>query len=343
MKEKDSIRYPKVSIVIPIFNREQFIQNLVSCIKKQIFEDFECIMVDDGSTDQTGDLCDSLTAGDERFIVLHTSNFGVSHARNTALDVARGQYVTFVDSDDNFPIDYLQKMVNRMETQQVDMVIGSFRRIYANGESIKIEYPFKERIYMIDELMEDFACIQKESGVFGRCWAKLFSREIVSGIRFDETLKLAEDFDFYLKLYPRIKTVFFDNTCEYGYYAGAENSSEHVADDDIDYISQLKIYIRYKAFLENAGFFCGNNEQIVTEKIQNYLYFSILHSRPETIHQLFRKAQMLSRVSNVKYVRRRGLKGIVLYCIYMNNEKAVVIIMAVYRALRKILRVIDVR
>ena len=338
MKTQERFNTPKISIIIPIYNREQYIQGLIKCIKEQSFQGYECIIIDDGSTDKTGILCDLLITGDERFIVKHISNSGVSHARNIGLDIARGKYITFVDSDDRIPIDYLERLLKRIETLDVDIVIGSFIRVYANGKKEKIEYPFDERIYTFDELMPSFARIQKDSGVFGKCWGKLFPRGIISGIFFDESLNLAEDFDFYLKTYPRINTVFFDNTCEYSYYEGAENSSVKVADDDIDYIAQLKICIHYKEFLEHAKCFCGENEQIVTEKIQNYLFFSILHSKLKDLHQIFREVHRLFKESGIKPVKMKSLKGIVLYCIYTNNECCAIIIMTAFRIIRKLMR-----
>ena len=338
MKTKDSLLDPKVSIIVPVYNREKFIQQLVMGIKEQSFRNFECILVDDGSTDRTGYLCDSLTFGDERFIVKHTSNFGVSHARNIALDIARGQYITFVDSDDSIPKDYLEKLVQRIETLKVDIVIGSFFLIYADGKAEKIDYPFEARVYALPEVMINFALNQKESGVFGRCWGKIFLRETISDIRFDESLKLAEDFDFYLSLYPKINSLFFDNTCEYGYYVGADNSSVQVADDDIDYIAQLRIYIHYKEFLEKEGYYCGQNEKIIEEQIQNYLFFSILHSKPHTIHETFHEVYSFFKISNIKPLRMKGLKGIVLNCIFNNNENRAFVIMKVYWILRQLLK-----
>lgn len=329
---------PEISVIIPTYNRETYILPLVQRVKNQTFGNFECIIIDDGSTDQTGILCETSTAGDKRFIVKHTANFGVSHARNAALDIAKGEYITFIDSDDSIPDDYLEKLINRIKTQHVDMVIGSFCGVHVDGKTEKINYPFEDRVYTLDELFPNFAEIQKKNGVFGWCWAKIFPRKHVLNIRFDESLKLAEDFDFYLRLYPKIQSVYFDNTCEYGYSAGADNSSIQIDDDDIDYLAQLKISIRYKEFLENAGVFFGRNEQIVTEQIRKYAYFAVFHSKLSNLHHVFQDVCKMIKQSGIKPEKRNGLTGIVLNCVFTENEKRAARIMTAYRAARKLLK-----
>ena len=339
MENKEPVKLsPEVSIIIPTYNRETYIEDLVLRIKNQTVDNFECIIIDDGSTDQTGILCDSLTAGDKHFVVKHTANFGVSHARNIALDIARGKYITFIDSDDSIPDDYLEKLISRIKMLHVDMVIGSFCRIHADGKKEKVNYPFEDRIYLFDELLPSFARIQKEYGVFGWSFATLFQRKCVLTNRFDESLRLAEDFDFYLRIYPQIHTVYYDNSCEYCYSDSAENSTGKVDDDDIDYLSQLNIFLRYKMFLENAGVFYGENEQIVTEQIRKYAFFAVFHSKLSCLHYVFQDACRLIKQSGIKQKKTNGLMGIVLNCIFTENEKRAVRIMTIYRVARKLLK-----
>lgn len=327
---------PDISIIVPVFNRAGYIGALVESIKRQTFHTFECIIIDDGSTDNTGELCDSLTKDDGRFIVRHTENYGVSHARNLGLELASGQYITFVDSDDILPCNYIKKLMETVTAFKVDLVIGSFCRIFNNPHRIeKITYPVEDRVYTLNEILPEFARLQKQTGVFGRCWAKVFSREQVSDIRFDESLKLAEDFDFYLKMYPRIKTLYFDNTCEYGYVAGAENSTESIPDDEIDYFSQIKIMIRYKEFLENHNSYVGENKRIVSEQLQKHLFFSIYHSRPERLTEAFRKAYELYLFSGIDILEKLGIEGVILKCLKGNCEKRLILIMKTFRLVKK--------
>lgn len=339
MCEVQEYKIPEISVIIPIYNRERFVRPLIEYLRKQSFRDYECIIVDDGSTDHTGSLCDSLTADDKRFIIRHTANLGVSHARNLALDIAKGTYITFVDSDDIIPEDYLEKLYVRIKTGNADMIIGSFCRIYPSDNKMeKIEYPYKDCVYSMDQLLPDFAVRQKENGVYGRCFAKIFPRKYASNVRFDEKIKLAEDFDFYLRIYPRIKNVLFDNTCEYGYYDGAENSSVCVKDNEIDYIAQLQICLRYKHFLKMNNCYADMNRTIVDEQIKNYLFFSVFHCDIEHLRSRLNTVRKYYKCSGVSVADTRGLKGFVLRCIHYNREKELILVMAAYRFLRRLLK-----
>lgn len=337
-KEHQEKAKPVISIIIPAYNREKFVPQLINYIKGQTFADYECIIVDDGSEDQTGELCDSLTADDDRFIIRHTRNYGVSHARNVALEIARGEYITFVDSDDSIPEDYLEKLIRNLKIFHVDMVIGSFCKVYTDGKIRKMDYPFKDSVYLLKELLPSFAEKQKKYGVYGVCVGKLFARKLAPEVRFDESIHLAEDFDYYLRVYPYVQKIYFDNTCEYGYFAGAENSSIQVDDENIDYIAQLKISIRYKKFLENSGVFTGENERIVSEQILNYAFFAVFHSNSNNFHVTFQTACELISSSGIQYRKVGGLKDIILKSIFRKNEAVAAITMKAYHAARKVLR-----
>lgn len=320
MTESYETTKPEISVVIPTFNREPFIQPLFECLAKQTFRDFECIVVDDGSTDKTAELCDAFAQNDKRFVFIRGPHGGVSCARNIGLDLAKGRYITFIDSDDSVPHDYLEKLYNNIKHFNVDIIVGSFCRIDSKKNVIdKISYPYESRAYSIDEIMPDFATRQKETGVFGRCWAKIFPSNYIADIRFDESLHLAEDFDFYLKLYPKIKTIFFDNTCEYGYSDAADNSSTCVKDKDINYVSQLRIRLRYKDFLESMDCFVGTNQEIVTEQIRNYIYFSIYHCDIVHFKSTFNTVRDLYLKSGVEVGRSSRFKTFVLKCV-RNNQ-----------------------
>lgn len=91
---------PTFSIIVPIYNSEKYLPNCLKSIEEQTYGDFECILVDDGSTDNSLEICQTLSRKDARFKVFHTDNCGVSHARNVGIDHSNGRYITFIDSDD---------------------------------------------------------------------------------------------------------------------------------------------------------------------------------------------------------------------------------------------------
>ena len=313
------MKTPLISVIVPVYNKEKYVAKLIDCIKAQVFRNFECLIIDDGSTDRSRIICDELTRGDEVFSVTHIENGGVSHARNTALDMAKGEYITFVDSDDELPADYLQKIADDIQAYHPDMVIGAIKNVFDTETQI-VDYPFEERVYTMQELLPQFAEAQKDCGVFGWCVNKTFKRESAKECRFDEALKLAEDFDYFLKVYPNIQTIYFDL---HNYYSYLFERGEMTAtkDSQIDYLSQAKIQIRFKKFLENSGSWSGNNRTIVTRRIQDYLYFTVFHSREDCFDTQFKETHRLFLLSEVSITESIIFRKRVLKCISKDRSK----------------------
>ena len=119
---------PKVSIIIPIYNAEAHLHRCIDSVLKQDFADFELILMDDGSKDSSGRICDEYEALDERVRVIHKENTGVSDTRNLAISMAKGEYLQFLDSDDWITPDATGLMVRAAMEHQCDMVISDFYR-----------------------------------------------------------------------------------------------------------------------------------------------------------------------------------------------------------------------
>ena len=131
---KDS---PKISIILSIYNVENYIEECMASLLSQTFTDYEIIMVDDGSIDKCPGICDEYAKKDRRIIVIHQENAGVSNARNKALDVATGDYVAFVDADDWIEQEMLGTMLQVMLEQNVDIVICGVNYCTEDGEYIQ--------------------------------------------------------------------------------------------------------------------------------------------------------------------------------------------------------------
>jgi len=112
---------PKVSVVVPVYNVEKYLEACVHSILDQSIQDFEIILVDDGSTDNSGKICDALKEKNGNIRVLHKDNAGLSHTRNTGMDMAQGDYITFIDSDDTIHPDYLRILLSLIEDYKADM------------------------------------------------------------------------------------------------------------------------------------------------------------------------------------------------------------------------------
>ena len=243
-----------ISIIIPVYNKRRYLDNLLNQIARQTFSDFECILIDDGSTDGSAEICDAFALRDSRFVVKHIPNGGVAHARNVGLDLAAGAYITFIDADDEVTPEYLDNLYKCITQSGADIVIGSLAGIRDHNPAIvPARNPFPPGTHLLAEDLVSFARIQKSFGTYGWCCAKLLSRELIADTRFTEGLVLAEDFDFYLKLYPAVSTIYYDDKPNYLYRQEAENCSVVKDDDKINYLDQLLLNLRYRAFLQKMN------------------------------------------------------------------------------------------
>ncbi|MBS6533987.1 MAG: glycosyltransferase [Oscillospiraceae bacterium] len=194
---------PMVSVIVPVYNAEQTLRRCVASILEQQFTDLELLLVDDGSTDASGEICDEFAARDARVTVLHQENAGVSAARNHALDQANGTYLQFLDSDDWITPDATRSLVRAAETHHCDLVIADFYRVV--GERLSRKGDIDE-----DGLLtrEEYAAHMMENPAdfyYGVLWNKLYRRELVERyqLRMDPDISWCEDFLFNLEYIRR--------------------------------------------------------------------------------------------------------------------------------------------
>ena len=124
---------PKVSILVPIYNVEKYLSRCIESVLSQDFRDYELILVDDGSPDRCPQICDEYAKKDSRIKVIHKKNGGLSDARNIGLDIATGEYVMFIDSDDFVDIDMMESMMNNMIDNNVDLVVCNIKYVIIEG------------------------------------------------------------------------------------------------------------------------------------------------------------------------------------------------------------------
>lgn len=179
---------PEVSVIVPVYNCEQYLQRCVRSILQQTQRNIQLILVDDGSTDGSGRLCDAFAAMDDRVVVLHQKNAGVSAARNAGLDAATGKYVGFVDADDYISEDSYKIAVKEIE--DCDMVMWDAVTVCGNGREEEDTIP----------LLASDCVIRKSdwtpellSWMAGAVWRCLYKAELIAQIRFPVGIKLSED------------------------------------------------------------------------------------------------------------------------------------------------------
>ena len=190
---------PTVSIIVPVYNAENTIPRCIESILNQEYSDFELLLVNDGSTDGSGAVCDAYAARDARVRVIHKENTGVSDTRNTALDQARGTYLQFLDSDDWITPDATSSLVRAAESAQCDLVVSDFYRVV--GERVSQKGDIDDDSVMT---REEYAAHMMENPAdfyYGVLWNKLYRRSIVEAhhLRMDPEISWCEDFMFNLE------------------------------------------------------------------------------------------------------------------------------------------------
>ena len=207
----------EISVIIPVYNSERYIKACIdSLLSQTVRECMEVIFINDGSTDNSGNIINKAVFENENFSVYHIKHSGVSHARNTGIELAKGKYIAFIDADDYIENDYFESLLKEFDGE---MTGGGFTAEYENK---KIPHICKETTdFFGDDMIKEFL---KESMISPIVADKLFLREKIGDLRFDESLSMAEDRMFlfeYLKKSNHIKVVPFGKY----HYVMNENSA----------------------------------------------------------------------------------------------------------------------
>lgn len=190
-----------ISVIIPVYNTGDSLSLCIESILTQCYSDFEVLLVDDGSTDESGRICDEFAEKDSRIIVLHKQNGGVSSARNCGIENARGEYIVFVDSDDFLTNAYLEHLME----SDADMVIAGLKMF---GVKIDMSMPTERDDFGIEGLAAHWNTPPAMNYLYCYPVAKRFRTSIIQkhGIRFDESLFFSEDLYFNMQYYCYVNT-----------------------------------------------------------------------------------------------------------------------------------------
>lgn len=223
----------KLSIIVPIYNKATYLEKSLNSILNQTYDDYEVILVDDGSTDSSPLICKDICKKDARFKYFCKSNGGVASARNYGLKYAKGEYIGFVDPDDYIKEDMFLKLLEKVETNNADIVACGVL-VSENGQLKELKNPSKE--YMTPQEAATHL-LRWDGEVSTYLWNKIFRKEIVDGIVFNETLKVGEDTPFIFqclvnaKLYVHVNDYLYiyvnniDSLVGFGYKRSASLNS----------------------------------------------------------------------------------------------------------------------
>lgn len=220
LHEGNGMSMERISIIVPVYNCGAFLPRCVDSLRKQTYPELEILLVDDGSTDGTAALCDSLAAADSRIVVLHRANGGVSSARNAGLEAARGAYIAFADADDYVEPDHLLRLYQAMQTHHSDVSICSYLTEQEDKCTPPREgnegsvHPYREVCYDHDSAVCELLA---GGAVGGYVWNKLYRRELLEGCGFESGVKILEDLLFNYGVFEKVKTAVFIDTKSYHY------------------------------------------------------------------------------------------------------------------------------
>ena len=251
----------RLSIIIPVYNVEEYLDRCLSSILDQDFSSYEVILVDDGSTDSSPLICDRYSATDPRFRTLHKPNGGVSSARNAGLGLAKGEYIMFLDSDDALLPYALVDMMDVVAGE--DMVVAGYAA-FMGGVPVKAVRPRATHSYKSTDYPRFFQeNIRRNCEMLDAPWAKLFRRKIIGDTRFNESLSYAEDKLFVFAVMSKcssIKTVAGD---VYAYYMRPGSLGSDTSSDK--HLQQLYVFLPlYAEVLERIVERCPNTPKVTS-------------------------------------------------------------------------------
>ncbi len=214
------MKHPLISIVVPVYNASRWLDNCVESILRQSLEDYELLLIDDGSKDDSLQICKSYASRDQRIHVIHKDNGGVSSARNAGLDNARGSWIVFVDSDDTVEEHYLKGLhdaIAEIPSGKVALGVGGFQLVYAQTEEWIKNSAFSDQSYQKQEVARGF--LDNELYRRGYPFSKIYYRESIEqfNLRFEEKISYCEDLTFMLDYLCHADQLVFTSRCDYIY------------------------------------------------------------------------------------------------------------------------------
>lgn len=248
---------PLISIIVPAYNAEACLPAAIESILNQSLADFELIIINDGSTDSTLSIAESIQYSDPRVNVISTENKGVSSARNSGIVISKGRYITFIDSDDLVDVDYLRRLYEDAESLHADIVVSL--------SCIGRKFSLSESKGIILNRRDALTNFMYGGGISNSPWAKLYKRDLIKDIRFDDSISIGEDMKYLYDCLSISNKVLFTKHKLYSYTPGEGGLTSSGLSDKIGHPLKAAEYIRgksmagmkraadYKLFIEAYG------------------------------------------------------------------------------------------
>lgn len=210
-----------ISVIVPVYNTEPYLRKCLDSITQQTYKNLEIILIDDGSTDGSGDICDEFAKKDDRVIVVHKNNAGLSAARNDGIKLANSPYLTFVDSDDYIELDTYESVVEGIRLYDPDLTFFREKTVDLNGRTIYVhgESPTEKIQYKNKDFAEDRIIAQQINGMCD----KVYRASILKHLRFEEGKVHGEDFLYNILALREVERVVFVDQIKYSYVTNPDS------------------------------------------------------------------------------------------------------------------------
>ncbi len=259
----------KISIIIPVFNRAKYIERCLDSILNQTYSNFEIILINDGSTDNSLDILKKYKKQDKRIIIIDKKHEGVSIARNAGIKKSSGDYITFVDSDDYLELNALENMINLSKKYKCEIIRTDYRYLNYNKDlphTHKYEGMYKlnnknRHMFIESALKEEFGCY---------IWLLLIKKDFIikNNIYFEKELYVHQDLDFYINLFNNAHSIYFSNIITYNYIFNKE-CSKNLKNTKRNVISNINLSKALYSKLDNSY---NDLIDVLTTKL-SYIYF----------------------------------------------------------------------
>lgn len=265
-------KLPLISVIVPVYNTEKFLCNCIESVQKQSYTNYELVLIDDGSTDHSSQICDEYASIDPKIRVIHKNNSGVSDARNKGLDICKGQYLMFLDSDDCIKENCLKILFENIQKYNADIVSGitvdsSYKckngekyEIWKKGEGIKESLSDNHFAYAV--------------------WAKLYRREVIGNTRFRSEYRINEDSLFVFELLCK-EIKFVGISEEVYFYRNNPNSASNARFSE-KYFDILKVSnVKFKIIENNFPDYISLAQNMKLKSFMNILQLLAIRTEDE--------------------------------------------------------------
>lgn len=240
---------PKISIIVPVYKTEGLLDRCVESIVGQTYKNLEIILVDDGSPDNCPAMCDEWAEKDSRIRVIHKENGGVSSARNAALDIATGDYIGFVDSDDWIEPEMYSSLIQKISESGKNIALCSYYAVEISGERYECRCVVDKEVLDKDDYFRFIVL----GGDGGYIWNRLYDADILKEVRFDEDIWYSEDLLFNFKTAQKSNGAAILDKIEYNYVQKRIKEQAWVMNDhSFDSMTAFEIMLSYKDIPEDV-------------------------------------------------------------------------------------------